>query len=55
MTFEPTSLYQEFEEAFEAIQAPVSVVETTTRKQGKVVKVNFQRYDDGWHIESIDQ
>jgi hypothetical protein len=25
-----------------------------TRKQGKMVHVTFERYDDGWHVENIE-
>lgn len=52
MTFEPNSLFQEFESAFDSIASPAELLAATTRKQGKVVHVSFQRYDDGWHVEN---
>jgi hypothetical protein len=54
MNFEPSSLFQEFEEAFNSIEAPGSMMEATARKQGKIVHVTFERYDDGWHVENIE-
>jgi len=54
MTFEPSSLFQEFGDAFDAIEAPGSMMAAVTRKQGKVVHVTFERYDDGWHVENIE-
>ncbi len=54
MTFEPSSLFQEFEDAFDSIESPGSMLNAATRKQGKMVHVAFQRYDDGWHVENIE-
>lgn len=54
MTFEPTSLFQEFEDAFDSIESPGTVLAAATRKQGKMVHVSFERYDDGWHVENIE-
>jgi hypothetical protein len=57
MTFEPSTLFQEFEDAFdsiESIESPGSMLTATTRKQGKMVHVAFERYDDGWHVENIE-
>jgi hypothetical protein len=54
MSFEPSSLFQEFEDAFDSIESPGSMLAAATRKQGKMVHVNFERYDDGWHVESIE-
>ncbi len=54
MTFEPTSLFQEFEDAFDSIESPGTVLAAATRKQGKMVHVTFERYDDGWHVENIE-
>lgn len=54
MSFEPGSLFQEFEDAFDSIESPGSMLAAATRKQGKMVHVNFERYDDGWHVENIE-
>lgn len=54
MNFEPSSLFQEFEEAFETIQSPGAMAALSTRKQGKVVRASFQHYEDGWHIENVE-
>jgi len=54
MTFEPSSLFQEFGDAFESIESPGSALAAATRKQGKVVHVTFERYEDGWHVENIE-
>ena len=54
MSFEPSPLFEEFEEAFELLQAPVAAVALGSRKQGKMVRVTFQRDDDGWHVENVE-
>lgn len=54
MTFEASSLFQEFEDAFDSIESPGSMMAAATRKQGKMVHVSFERYDDGWHVENIE-
>jgi hypothetical protein len=54
MTFEPSSLFQEFEGAFDSIQSPGATLTSAARKQGKMVHVAFERYDDGWHVENIE-
>ena len=54
MSFEPSPLFQEFEDALDAIQSPDANTILASRKQGKVVKVTFQHYDDGWHVESVE-
>jgi len=54
MSFEASSLFQEFEDAFDSIESPGSMLAAATRKQGKIVHVTFERYDDGWHIENIE-
>jgi hypothetical protein len=54
MSFEPSSLFQEFEDAFDSIESPGSMLAAATRKQGKMVHVNFERYDDGWHVDNIE-
>jgi len=54
MTFEPNTLFQEFEDAFDSIESPGSMLAATVRKQGKMVHVAFERYDDGWHVDNIE-
>jgi len=54
MNFEPSPLFREFEDVFDQIQAPGLSLSPETRKQGKVVRVTFQRYEDGWHVENIE-
>lgn len=54
MTFEPSTLFQEFEDAFDSIESPGSALAATTRKQGKMVHVTFERYGDGWHVQNVE-
>jgi hypothetical protein len=54
MLFEPSELFREFEDSFDQIQGPGAMVALGTRRQGKMVRVLYQRYDDGWHVESIE-
>ena len=54
MQFEPSELFREFEDALDQMQGPGAMVALGTRKQGKMVRVKYQRYDDGWHVESIE-
>jgi hypothetical protein len=54
MLFEPSELFGEFEDAFDQIQGPGAMVALSSRKQGRMVRVRYQRYDDGWHVESIE-
>jgi len=54
MTFEPSPLFQEFEEALDQIQTPGLALSLNTRKQGKLVHVTFQHYEDGWHVENVE-
>ncbi len=55
MSFEPSQIFQEFESAFEQIQSPaLALTLGSIRKQGKMVHVTFQRYGDGWHVESVE-
>jgi hypothetical protein len=51
MIFEPSEVFREFEDAFDQIQMPSATL--SARKQGKMARVVFQRYEDGWHVESI--
>ena len=52
MTFQTGQLFRDFENAFEQIQSPVA--RTAELKEGKLVHATFQRYDDGWHVESLE-
>lgn len=54
MNFEPSPLFQEYEDVFDLIMSPGPAMALSTRKQGKVVHVTFQREEDGWHVESVE-
>jgi hypothetical protein len=55
MSFEPSQIFQDFETAFETIQAAGQTLTlNAVRQQGKMVQVTFQRYADGWHVESVE-
>jgi len=53
LRFEPSPLYRDFEDAFDAIQlwAGKSLIES--KREGRIVRAVFQRYDDGWHLETL--
>lgn len=53
MTFEPTPMYRDFQAAFDQIQT-LTGRGVVSRGDGKVMRASFQRYDDGWHLDSID-
>lgn len=53
MTFEPTTLYREFQSQFDAIQYIDPTAVANDRKQGKMMHAVFERYEDGWHLESL--
>ncbi len=52
MIFEPSDLFREFEGAFDVIRVPSTTL--SARKEGKMARVVFQRYEDGWHVESVE-
>ena len=54
MTFEPSNLYREFETAFDALRIAGSSRELDQKSEGKVMTAAFRRYDDGWHLESLE-
>ncbi|HEY6392222.1 MAG TPA: hypothetical protein VIX89_13135 [Bryobacteraceae bacterium] len=54
MLFEPSELFREFEDAFDQIQGPGAMVSPGSRKQGKMVRVSYQHFDDGWHVENVE-
>jgi hypothetical protein len=54
MTFEANPLYRDFQDSFDKIGAPEFALTLSSRKQGKVVHVTFQRDEDGWRVENVD-
>jgi len=54
MSFEPSVLYRDFEDALVQIQTPASRTALGNRREGKLVHVTFQHYAEGWHIESVE-
>lgn len=54
LTFEPSELFREFEDAFDHIQAPGVTLALGSGKQGKMARVQYQSYEDGWHVESVE-
>lgn len=55
MTFQPYPLFHDYESAFEQIQSAGRALELgTNRKQAKLIHATFQRYGDGWHVESVE-
>jgi hypothetical protein len=55
MSFEPSQIFQDFETEFEQIQGQGRKLALEGgREQGKMVRVTFQRYGDGWHVESVE-
>ena len=53
MAFQPSALFHDYEVVFNQIQSAGRGIEFDTRKQGKLVHVTFQRYAEGWHVESV--
>jgi len=53
MTFEPSPTLREFGDALDMIQPPGYLLAQSTWKQGKVVHATFQRFDDGWHVDTV--
>jgi hypothetical protein len=54
MTFEPSPLYHEFGAAFDALRTSGASRDLDQRDEGKIMTAAFRRYDDGWHIESLE-
>jgi len=55
MTFQSSALFQDYEAVFNQIQSANRTMEfDASRKQGKLVHVTFQRYAEGWHVESVE-
>jgi len=53
MRFELSPLYRDFEESFDAIQVWAGKSPIENKKEGKMAHAVFQRYEDGWHLESL--
>lgn len=53
MAFEPSPTLREFEDALDVIRPPGYLLSQSTWKQGKVVHATFQRFDDGWHVDTV--
>jgi hypothetical protein len=54
MSFEASPLFREYQDSFDKISAPGFALTLSSRQQGKVVHVTFQRYEDGWHVENVE-
>src|SRR5271166_1059261 len=50
MTFEPSPIYRDFESAFDDIQEAGG--RSPVDKNVKTVRAVYQRFDDGWHLDS---
>jgi hypothetical protein len=53
LTFELSPLYRDFESAFDAIQLYGGKSPIENKREGKMAHAVFQRYEDGWHLESL--
>jgi hypothetical protein len=53
LTFELSPLYRDFENAFDAIQLYAGKSPIENKREGKMAHAVFQRYEDGWHLESL--
>lgn len=53
LRFEMSPLYRDFENAFDAIQLSVGKSPIDSKREGKMVHAVFQRYEDGWHLDSL--
>jgi hypothetical protein len=53
MAFEPSSLYRDYENSFDALRTAGSSRDLDQKKDGKTMTASFQRYDDGWHLEGL--
>ena len=53
LRFESSPTYRDFESAFDAIQLWAGKSAIETNKEGKMVHAVFQRYEDGWHLDSL--
>lgn len=53
VSFEPSPLYRDFENAFDALRTAGSSLDLDQKGTGKTLTATFQRYEDGWHLESV--
>ena len=53
MVFEPSPTLRDFGDALDMIQPPGFLLAQSTWKQGKVVHATFQRFEDGWHVDTV--
>lgn len=53
MRFELSPLYRDFEESFDTLQIWAGKSAIENKKEGKMAHAVFQRYEDGWHLESL--
>jgi hypothetical protein len=53
LTFEASPLYAEFQSDFDQLQTVDAAQALGNKKEGWNAHAIFQRYDDGWHLESI--
>jgi hypothetical protein len=54
LTFEPSPLYKEYQEAFDALQnSPDGRILLAQQKDGKSVQPTFTRSEEGWQLESM--
>ena len=53
LTFEASPLYSEFQSDFDQIQTIDAAQALGNKKEGWNAHAVFNRYDDGWHLESI--
>lgn len=54
MKFEASPLYRDFQSAFDQIQISSGRAPVEASNQSKVLRASYQRYEDGWHLESVD-
>lgn len=52
MTFEPSPIYRDFESTFDDIQQAGG--RPPVDKNVKTVRAVYQRFDDGWHLDSVN-
>lgn len=54
MAFEPSPLYRDFQAAFDQIQQAAGGTSIDYKREGKTVRAVYQRFEDGWHLESVN-
>jgi len=53
MSFEPSPLYRDFTSAFDSLRTTGASPDLDQKGDGKTMTATFQRYEDGWHLESL--